>query len=123
MARTGRFTFDGGPSTYFGTLILSVIIVVFTLGIGYPFSFVLRERWKAKHTYIDGKQLRFTGTGTGLFGLWIKWWLLTIVTLGIYLLWVPPRLEAWRVEHLNYAHGYADQSVRAAMLSPPAPRS
>ena len=50
----------------------------------YPFALVLRERWRAKHSFIDGKQLVFTGSALGLFGRWILWLLLIFVTLGVY---------------------------------------
>lgn len=93
------FFFDGGAATYFGTGILAFLVTVASLGFAYPFALVLRERWKAKHTYIEGRQLIFTGTGLGLFGNWIKWLLLTFVTFGIYSFWVVPRLSKWKVEH------------------------
>ncbi|MFB9956279.1 DUF898 family protein [Cellulomonas denverensis] len=51
----------------------------------------------------DGQPLVFTGTATGLFGLWIKWFLLSVITLGIYLLWVGPRIEAWKWENTTFA--------------------
>ena len=98
-----RFTFDGGAATYVGTGILAFLITLFTLGICYPFAIVLRERWKAKHSYIDGKQLIFTGSAWGLFGNWIKWFLLVVITLGIYLLWVGPRIQKWKWENTDFA--------------------
>ena len=73
-----------------------------TLGICYPFAVVLRERWRAKHSYIDGYPLVFTGSATALFGNWIKWLLLSVVTLGIYLFWVGPRIQSWKWEHTNF---------------------
>lgn len=103
MARnSGRFTFDGGAATYFGTALLALVITVFTLGICYPFALVLRERWRAKHTYIDGQRLVFTGSGLGLFGMWIKWFLLLIVTLGIYGFWIGPRIQKWKSENTDF---------------------
>jgi uncharacterized membrane protein YjgN (DUF898 family) len=39
----------------------------------------------------------------GIFGLWIKWLLLSIITLGIYTFWVYPQLMQWRVEKTVYA--------------------
>lgn len=104
MARkSGRFRFDGGAATYFGTGLLAFLVTVFTLGICYPFALVLRERWRAKHTYVDGYQLVFTGSAIGLFGLWIKWFLLLIVTLGIYGFWIGPRIYQWKIEHTDFA--------------------
>lgn len=103
MAKSQHFTFDGGAGTYLGTSILAVLITLVTLGIAYPYALVLMQRWKAKHTFIDGKQLTFTGTGLGLFGHWIKWFLLCIITLGIYGFWVQPRVVRWTVEHTDFA--------------------
>ena len=105
MARHGRFRFDGGAGTYVGTGVLAVLITVCTLGICYPFALVLLERWRCKHAYIDGQQLSFTGSATGLFGNWIKWLLLSFITLGIYLFWVGPRIQSWKWEHTNFAGG------------------
>lgn len=102
MAKSKNFTFDGGAGTYVGTAILATVITIFTLFIAYPYALVLMERWKAKHTYVKGFQLKFTGTGIGLFGQWIKWLLLVIITLGIYSFWVMPRLQKWKVEHTDF---------------------
>jgi hypothetical protein len=93
------FFFDGGAATYFGTGLLAVVVIVCSLGIATPFALVLFERWRATHTYIEGRRLMFTGTGLGLFGSWLKWWLLILVTVGIYSFWVIPRLTKWRIEH------------------------
>jgi uncharacterized membrane protein YjgN (DUF898 family) len=103
LAKQSRFTFDGGAGTYLGTAILATLVTVCTLGICYPFALVLKERWRAKHTFIDGQQLVFTGSATGLFGHWIKWFLLSIVTLGIYLFWVGPRVQQWLAVNTDFA--------------------
>ncbi|MEJ7706737.1 MAG: DUF898 family protein [Nocardioidaceae bacterium] len=129
MARnSGRFHFDGGAATYVGTAILGLLITVFTLGICYPFALVLNQRWRAKHSYIDGQRLTFTGTGIGLFGTWIKWFLLIVITIGIYAFWVGPRIARWKWEHTDFDPTWRpntlDQSQPAVKtLSPVAPRS
>lgn len=97
------YQFRGGAASWFGTQILGVLITVCTLGICYPFAVVLIERWRAKNTYLHGRQLRFIGAGWGIFGLWIKWLLLSIITLGIYTFWVYPRLMQWKVENTVHA--------------------
>jgi uncharacterized membrane protein YjgN (DUF898 family) len=43
------------------------------------------------------------GSGGSLFGHYIKWWFLTIITFGIYGLWVWPRMTRWVVEHQDFA--------------------
>jgi uncharacterized membrane protein YjgN (DUF898 family) len=98
--RGGRqFAFDGGAATYFGTAILAVLITVCTLGICYPFALVLSQRWRAKHSYIDGHHLAFTGSAWSLFGNWIKWLVLCVITLGIYSFWLGPRIARWKWEN------------------------
>lgn len=111
MPRSESFRFDGGAATYLGTGILAFLITVFTLGICYPFALVLRERWRAKHTYVEGRRLMFIGSAIGLFGNWIKWLVLSLITLGIYLLWVGPRIRKWKVENTDFVPAYMGQAV------------
>jgi uncharacterized membrane protein YjgN (DUF898 family) len=125
MARnSGRFHFDGGAATYVGTGILGFLVTVFTLGICYPFALVLRERWKAKHSYIDGQRLVFTGSAWGLFGNWVKWFLLIVITLGIYSFWVVPRITRWKWEHTDFDRTWSPNTLtggRHQQLAPPSP--
>jgi uncharacterized membrane protein YjgN (DUF898 family) len=102
MAKSGRFRFDGGAATYVGTALLGALITICTVGFCYPFALVLRERWRAKHSYIDGFPLVFTGSATALLGNWIKWCFLILITCGIYLLWVGPRISRWKWEHTDF---------------------
>lgn len=112
MARnSGRFHFDGGAGTYVGTALLSLLITIVTLGICYPFALVLMERWRAKHSYIDGQRLLFTGSAVGLFGNWLKWFFLSVITLGIYLLWVGPRLAQWKWENTDFDPTWTQHSL------------
>ncbi len=123
MARnSGRFHFDGGAATYVGTGVLAVLITVLTLGICYPFALVLQERWRAKHSYIDGQRLAFTGSAVGLFGNWLKWLFLSFITLGIYLLWVGPRVARWKWENTDFDPTWQPHSLPSSPLpSLPAP--
>jgi len=58
--------------------------------------------WKINHTVIEGRRLKFTGRAIGLFGHWIKWFLLCIITIGIYSLWLGIALERWRVKNTTF---------------------
>jgi uncharacterized membrane protein YjgN (DUF898 family) len=60
-------------------------------------------RWEASHTVINGHRLRFDGSAVSLFGHWIKWLLLTIITLGIYGFWLDIKLKQWRTKHTHFA--------------------
>ena len=100
--KSERFYFDGGAISFVGTGLIAIAITVCTFGIGFPFALVLLERWRAKHTYIDGQRLMFSGSGLGLFALLIKSCLMCVITFGIYSLWVVPNIQEWKVEHTDF---------------------
>ena len=58
--------------------------------------------WEAKHTVINGKRLQFDGTAIQLFGNWIKWLFLCIITLGIYGFWLNISLKKWKTKHTHF---------------------
>ena len=92
-----RSYFDGGLLSYVGWIITSC-----TFGICYPWALCMIYGWKINHTVIEGRRLKFNGTAIGLFGNWIKWLLLIVVTLGIYSFWVHIKLEQWRVKNTTF---------------------
>jgi uncharacterized membrane protein YjgN (DUF898 family) len=59
--------------------------------------------WETKHTVVNGHRLRFDGTALGLFGNWIKWALLCIITFGIYSFWLAIALKKWKAKHTHFA--------------------
>ena len=65
--------------------------------------FCMIKRWETEHTYIEGKQLEFTGDPFELFSKYIIWWFLTLITFGIYSVVIPVRLKQWETEHTQFA--------------------
>ena len=96
--------FTGGLLGLIGISILQALLAGFTLGLAAPWAICLKEKWVAKHTIIDGKQLTFDGTGGQLFGNYIKWFLLTLITFGIYGFWLSIKMKQWVVKHTHVAH-------------------
>ena len=93
--------FTGGLLGWIGINILSALLTIFTIGIGGPAATCMKERWIASHTYIDGEQLVFDGTGTQLWGKVIVWIFLIIITLGFFLFWLPLKSKAWIASHTH----------------------
>ena len=97
-------TWDG---SVFDTIVNSIaasLICVLTCGIGAPWAICYIMKFVIGHAVIDGKRMRFDGTGGQLFGNWIKWLLLTFITCGIYSFWVTPRLYKWVASHIHTAN-------------------
>lgn len=105
MPQSKNFSFDGGAGTFVGAAVSSFLITLLSFGLAFPFAVCLMQQWRAKHTLISGRRCKFIGTGTGLFGLWIKWFFLFLITLGIYGFWVIPELQKWIVEHTEFEEG------------------
>ena len=93
--------FTGGLLGMIGIGILQAFIIIFTLGIGTPWAICLKEEWYVRHTVIDGHRLMFDGNGAQLFGNYIKWFLLTIITFGIYGFWLGIKMKQWVVSHTH----------------------
>jgi len=61
------------------------------------------KAWEVKHTVINGKRLEFDGKATQLFGNWIKWLLLCLITFGIYSFWLSISMKKWVTKHTHFA--------------------
>lgn len=82
-------------------MLLLVLILSVFMGLGLASMFVapalicMERRWVCKNTYINGNKMHFEGKGIALFGKYWLWTLLTIVTLGIFGLWVEVKELRW----------------------------
>ena len=95
--------FDGGVLGFIGWVFLCFFITVCTLGLAFPWAICLFNNWKFSHTVIEGRRLKFTGAGINLFGKYILWWFLCIITFGIYGFWLFIAMEKWMVKNTTFA--------------------
>ncbi|MEX1817042.1 hypothetical protein [Metamycoplasma hominis] len=81
-----------------------VMLSMATLFLTLPWIVVFFRKYMTRHTYVNGKQLQFNGTGAQLFGSFIKWWALSFVTLGVYgAFFMPVRMIQWFAKHTVFA--------------------
>lgn len=81
-------------------MVIALIVVGGILAaIGLCWACIKLIKWETKHTIISGNQLKFKGNALQLFGNCIKWAFLTVITVGIYGLWLPIKVRKWRVKH------------------------
>lgn len=111
VQRKGRYApnstdgsyFDGNFWSWFGWRFLSGLLTTVTFGIAYPWAKCMMLRWEVGHTVVNGRRMRFIGTGGQLFGKYILWALLTIVTCGVFGIWMDLRMKKWITKHTVYA--------------------
>ncbi len=106
--------FDGITWEYIGISILSGILNLFSFGLLAPFCENLMYSWRINHTTYDTIDMEFDGKGFQLLGNYIKWTFLTIITLGIYGLWVPIRKIQWEVKH-THEKGYSKRPYKPVL--------
>ena len=95
-------TWDGSVLDTVVNSIVASLIMGLTCGIATPWAICYMMKFVIGHAVIEGKRLRFVGNGGSLFGNWIKWMLLTMITCGIYGFWVTPRMYKWVVSNIEF---------------------
>ena len=91
--------YDGnGFVRYFLNIGLGMLAGV-TLGLAYPFMVCTMQRYDKRHSVIDGYRLKFTGKAISYLGKMIIWALLTIITFGIFYIFVPVKKQKWIRSH------------------------
>jgi len=93
--------FSGGVFPIFLFCIWAPILLTITLFLATPFVTCTVIRWICNNSTIGGKSYRFKGTAMGLFGRWILWYILTIITLGIYGFWSTRNQIRWVIENVE----------------------
>ena len=94
--------FDGGLIELIGWRLLSFLITIVTLGIAAPWGKCMLYSYQIKHTVYNGKRLKFEGTGGDLFVNKFKWFLLSIITFGIYALFIPIKKTKWVISNIHF---------------------
>ena len=96
----GNCRFNGSGGQYFMTVLIHLFVLSgITFGIYAPWAWVKIFRLKASHTTINGKEVRFIGTGGQLLVLSIVQGLLTLLTLGLYGPWAICKFFEWKAQN------------------------
>ena len=103
-----KSVFDGSGFEYFIINLIGALICLVTIGLASPWVICYRIGWDRRHTVYNGRRLAFNGTGIQLFGKWIVWFLLTIVTCGLYSFVMGLKLEQWILSHTTFADEVSD---------------
>jgi uncharacterized membrane protein YjgN (DUF898 family) len=116
---TGSLDFTGEGGSLLVTFIVGYLLTIVTLGIYMAWFQVKMIKFNADNTKINlnGQRfgLRFTGEGGELFVIILVGYLLSIVTLGIYMFWMMAKLIKWQLSNLVvFSEGGASLSAGMA---------
>lgn len=101
--RSQKGTFDGSSIVWLFVRLGCFLVNICTLYIMKPFTYCWKHKWYTSHCIYDGMCTSFDGNGAQLIGKYIIWWLLSIVTVGIYAIWLGLNLYKWKTAHTHFA--------------------
>ena len=81
--------------------------------LGFAWACIIGLKYKAKHTIVNGQRMQFKACTLGLFFTMIKWVIFTVITVGIYLLFLPTSIRRWVYKHTTFA---AEKEATPAVL-------
>lgn len=111
----GDSYFDGGLLGLIGVNLFTNILIFMSFGLLYPFVICYKEKWFAKHTIINRKKLIFKGTSLSLVGHYFLWWFLSLITFGIFALWLPIKIWQWKAKN-TYIKLKDEQEVKTSKI-------
>ncbi len=85
-----------------GLFVINLVLTVFTFGFYHCWALCREYRWNFNHQTISGHKLVFNGRGIELLGKQIVWGLLSVVTLGVFLLFKEKKVQQWIVKHCAF---------------------
>lgn len=93
--------FTGSAFGLLGVNLLAFLVSILTLFFGLPAMVCYKQRWMARHTIVDNRHLTFDGTAGQLFGKWIGWLIVCVLTVGLFLPFLPLKVKKWVVSHTH----------------------
>ncbi len=68
-------------------------------GIGFCWFCIIGLKYDIKHRVVCGQRMKLKANTWNLFWNCVKWIVLTVITCGIYGLWLPIKIRKWAGKH------------------------
>ena len=98
----GGYRFDGTAKERFKLMwkqILVSLLLIWIFPIGFAKAKIMKLEWVASHTIVNGTRLKFKASAASLATQWVKWFFLTLFTLGMYGWKLSVKVREWRMAH------------------------
>ena len=74
------------------------ILTTITFSLAHSWVYASATKWKSTDVFIEWKRLGFYGLTIPLFGKFIAWWLLCMVTVNLYSIWIYKYIVRWNTQ-------------------------
>ena len=122
------FRYTGSGFGILGHVIIGTILMVITLGIYTPWYVTSLIRYVCDNVVGEGSQgvsnvtVSFNGSGAELLGRYIIWWVLIIITLGLYTPWMMNGFYRYIVENITVQTSADRPAAQVRVASAPTGR-
>ena len=104
----GGFEENADPAIF----VIGILVILLFYTIGLSWASIILVRWDTSHTVISGQRLQFKGTPVGFFFNILKWLFLTMITFGIYGIWMYIKVRQWQIKNVvSYPDGEEKDKV------------
>lgn len=94
-----QFEFRGDGLIYFLFWFVTPVLAIITLYLGTPWIYCWKKKWFISNSFVNNRKLIFTGTGSQVFGLFIKIFFFSIFTFGLYIPFGIVSIKRWELKH------------------------
>ena len=105
------------PELFMIVCVLLGVYAFFMLWLGSAWATVIFLRWQYRHTTINNQRLVFKGKTVALWGNFLKWFFLFVITLTIYGLWLWIKMQKWIIKNVVTADGEELETAEQNMVS------
>lgn len=88
---------------YIILMIVTAVLALLVSLIVMSWMYTVLLRWMSHHTIVNDHRLVFVGRPAELLKKIVIYWLLTMITFGIFAIWIPVKLLRWKAAHTRFA--------------------
>lgn len=109
--------FVGTPSGFFVMYLVGYLLMLVPL-VGFAFSFNYMMKWLVANFKVNGQDLQYEASFGETWVMLFVGFLLTLLTVGIYIFWFVPKVYRYVCDHVTVA-GTATAMAPSPVATPP----
>ena len=78
-----------------------LVVGMFMCGFAFCWAVIIGIKYNTKNTIVNGQRMKFTGSTIPFCFTCLKWVILSVITVGIYLFYLPVAVKKWKYSHMT----------------------
>ena len=81
--------------------IVFLVVGMFICGFAFCWAAIIGIKYNTKNIIVNGQRMKFTGSTIPFCFTCLKWVILSVITVGIYLFYLPVAVKKWKYSHMT----------------------